>query len=53
MHWVECPNCENPWCMKHWKHAFECECCDHVWETLDDGSQICFECDEKRGKDVV
>ena len=22
--------------------------CPHVWETLEDGSKICFECDERR-----
>lgn len=22
--------------------------CDHIFETLDDGTQICFECDELR-----
>ena len=24
--WVECPDCENMWCMFHSKHAFECGC---------------------------
>ena len=26
----------------------EQEKCNHVWQTLDDGSQICFECDKRR-----
>ena len=25
--------------------------CDHVYETLDDGTVICFECDHIKGDD--
>jgi len=25
--------------------------CDHVYQTLDDGTEICFECDHIKGDD--
>jgi len=28
--WVQCNNCDEMWCTKHQKHAFECECPEMV-----------------------
>jgi len=25
--------------------------CDHIYQTLDDGTEICFECDHIKGDD--
>lgn len=27
--------------------------CSHAWETLPDGTKVCFECDERRAPGVV
>ena len=41
------PLSSGTWTWDEWlARGFPRKTCDHVWETLEDGTILCFECDQ-------